>query len=68
MTGEEIAKVTVHLRKTFNNNRIVIDPPKKANAPIEVRVGDEVVGTIDRDEDEGEVAYYFTVVVLGEEI
>lgn len=68
MTGEEIAKVTNHLRRTFNNNRIMIDPPKKPNAPIEVRVGDEVVGTIDRDEDEGEVAYYFTMAILGEEI
>jgi hypothetical protein len=56
MTPNEIARVQEYLRTAFSNNRIAIDMPGKPDAPIEVRIVDEFVGVLHRDEDEGEVS------------
>ena len=68
MTRNEIARVQDYLRRTFANDRIAIDPPTKANAPVEVRVGDEFIGVLYRDEDEGEVSYSLNVSILEEDL
>ncbi len=68
MTPNEIARVQEYLRKTFSNNRIAIDPPGKPNAPIEVRIADEFIGVLHRDEDEGEVSYSLMISILEEDL
>ncbi|MEL0108085.1 MAG: DUF3126 family protein [Rhodospirillales bacterium] len=68
MTPNEIARVQEYLRKAFSNNRIVIDPPSKPNAPIEVRIADEFIGVLHRDEDEGEVSYTLMMSILDEDL
>lgn len=65
---EEIQKVTAHLRKTFNNDRIRIQPPAKPSAPIEVYIVDEFIGVLHRDEDEGEVSYDLNISILEEDL
>jgi hypothetical protein len=64
MTPDEIARVQAYLRKLFENERIVIDPPAKRGAPVEVRVGEEFIGVLHRDEEEGEVSYSLQVAIL----
>jgi len=64
MKPNEIARVQDYLRKTFDNNRLAVIPPRKPNAPIEVRIGDEFLGVVHRDEDEGEVSYALHIVIL----
>ncbi len=64
MRPDEIAKVQAFLRKTFSNNQIGIKMPSKPDRPVEVYLGDEFIGTIDRDEDEGEVSYTLSVSIL----
>ena len=64
----EIARVQEYLRKSLSNNRIVINPPAKPNAPIEVYIGEEFVGVLYRDEDEGEVSYSLTMSILEEDL
>jgi hypothetical protein len=68
MKPTEIAKVTNYLRKTFNNNKIDIATPTKRGAPVEMRVGDEFIGVLHRDEDEGEVSYALQIVILEEDL
>jgi len=68
ITLEEIQKVTAHLRKTFGNDRIRIQPPAKENAPIEVYILDEFIGVLHRDEDEGEVSYDLNISILEEDL
>lgn len=53
MTPNEIARVQDYLRRTFGNDRITIVPPPKRGAPIEMLIGDEFIGVVHRDEDEG---------------
>ncbi|MEX2451300.1 MAG: DUF3126 family protein [Rhodospirillales bacterium] len=68
MSPNEISRVQDYLRRTFSNNRIVVDPPSKPNAPIEVRIADEFIGVLHRDEDEGEVSYSLLISILEEDL
>ncbi|MGY8990499.1 MAG: DUF3126 family protein [Rhodospirillales bacterium] len=42
--------------------------PGKPDAPIEVRIVDEFIGVLHRDEDEGEVSYTLMVSILEEDL
>ncbi len=64
MKPNEIARVQDYLRKTFANDRIAIDVPARRGAPVEVRMGDEFIGVLHRDEDEGEVSYALHITIL----
>ncbi|MDX6751537.1 DUF3126 family protein [Geminicoccaceae bacterium 1502E] len=68
MTPNEIARVQDYLRRTFANDRIAIDPPAKPTAPVEVRIGDEFIGVLHRDEEEGEVSYALQIMILEEDL
>jgi hypothetical protein len=68
MTANEIARIQAYLRKTFANDRIAVDPPAKRGAPTEVRIGEEFIGTLHRDEDEGEVSYALHMTILEEDL
>lgn len=68
MTTNEIARIQDYLRRTFANDRIAIDPPAKRGAPIEVRIGDEFIGVLHRDEEEGEVSYALHITILEEDL
>lgn len=68
MTPNEIARVEDYLRRTFGNDRITVAPPKKRNAPIEVYIGDEFIGVLHRDDDEGEISYALQITILEEDL
>lgn len=68
MTPNEIARVQDYLRRTFANNHITIDPPTKQGRPIEVRVGDEFIGVLHRDDDEGEISWSLHMTILEEDL
>jgi len=64
----EIARVQEYLRKSLSNNRIVIHPPKKADATVEVYIAEDFVGVLYKDEDEGEVSYSFMMTILEDDL
>jgi len=64
----EIARVQEYLRKSLSNNRIVIHPPKKADATVEVYIAEEFAGVLYKDEDEGEVSYSFMMTILEDDL
>jgi hypothetical protein len=68
MTPNEIARVQHYLRNTFNNERIRILTPRKPNAPVEVYIGDEFIGVLHRDEEEGEISYALQITILEEDL
>ena len=68
MTRNEIARVQSYLRRIFANNGIEIDMPEKIGQPVEVRVGSEHIGVLHRDDDEGEVSYFFEMPILEEDL
>jgi hypothetical protein len=68
MNTSEIARVEAYLSATFGNDRIRIEPPKKRGAPIEVTIGEEFIGVLHRDEEEGEVSYSLLMTILEEDL
>lgn len=68
MNKNDIARVQAYLRKTFGNDRIVIDIPKKAGAPVEVKIGNDFIGVVHRDDDEGEISFSLVVSILEEDL
>ena len=68
MGQAEIAAVQAHLRRLFGSQRIALVAPGRRGGSVEVRVGEEFVGTVHRDEEEGEVSYAVQIVVLTEDL
>jgi hypothetical protein len=60
----EMAKVESYLRKTFSNlNLRVVGRPKKTDS-AEVYVGEEFVGVLFLDDEDGDRSYNFTMAIL----
>lgn len=68
MTQAELAAVQAHLRKLFGNPKIALVAPGRKNASIEMRIGEEFVGTVHRDAEDGDVSYSIQMVVLAEDL
>lgn len=68
MTANEIAKLQAYLRKLFGNEKIRISPPVKRGAPVEFFVGQEFVGVVHRDDEDGEISYALQISILEEDL
>jgi len=68
MTPIDIARVQAYLRKLFSNNLIRIVPPARKGLSVEFAVGDEVLGTVYKDVEDGEVSYSVTLTILDEDL
>lgn len=61
---EEIRKTQAYLRKTFACEDISLRSRPKATDSLEALIDGEFIGTVYRDEDDGEVSYTFTMSIL----
>jgi Protein of unknown function (DUF3126) len=68
MTPNEIARLQAYLRKAFGNDRIAVEPPAKKGQPVEVTMGGEFIGTLYRDEDDGDLSYAFNMTILADDL
>ena len=64
MQAQELARLQAYLRQVFDNNRITVTRRVRTDDSVEVAVGDEFIGVIYRDEDEGELSYAFQMAIL----
>jgi hypothetical protein len=68
MKPTDIARVQAYLRKTLGTDRITIEAPQQRGASVEVRAGREFLGTLHRDEDDGEVSFSLHITILEEDL
>ena len=68
MTPADIARVETYLRRLLGTARIEIPVPKRKGASVEVMVNKEFLGTLHRDEEDGEVSYSLHVTILEEDL
>jgi len=68
MQASDIARVEAYLRKTLNSDRIRIEQPKTRSGSVEVRAGDEFLGTLHRDDEDGEVSFSLHITILEEDL
>jgi hypothetical protein len=58
----EILRVEKYMREKFGNNTITLS--EQTDGSCEVNLGDEFIGVIFRDDEEGEVSYDFHMAIL----
>ena len=68
MTPLDIARVQAYLRKLFSNNLIRIVAPARKGLSVEFAIGDEVLGTVYKDVEDGEISYSVTLTILDEDL
>ena len=64
MTPQEMVRVQSYLRKVFGTKTLSVRARPKIKDSAEIYVGDEFVGTLTRDDEEGEVCYQFQMAIL----
>lgn len=68
MKATDMARVEAYLRSTLHTDQIHIDAPKNRGASVEVRAGSEFLGTLHRDEEDGEVSFSLHITILEEDL
>jgi hypothetical protein len=60
---DELKKVETYLRRVFSNQAIRVRALRKGDT-AEVFIGEEAIGVLHRDDDEGELSFHFTMTIL----
>jgi hypothetical protein len=60
----EIIKLQKFLQQKFNNKNIDVRPRAKLNDSVEVFLGDESIGLIHADDEDGDKSYIFNMSIL----
>ncbi len=63
MNTDEILRVQAYLRLKFQNESMTLKRGAKDDM-VEVFLEDEFIGTLFRDDEEGEVSYAFSMAIL----
>ena len=63
MNNDEILRVQAFMRLKFENEKMTLKRGAKDDM-VEVYLADEFIGTLFRDEDQGEVSYDFNMAIL----
>jgi len=64
MTKDELKKIETYMRKVFGNPRIAVKPRMKKSDSGEVYIGDEFIGLIFEDKEDGDTSYNFQMAIL----
>ncbi|MCF3935649.1 DUF3126 family protein [Acuticoccus sp. M5D2P5] len=64
MNKTEIAKLEAYMRRTFANDTLSVRARPRKDDSAEVYLGEEFIGVLYRDEDEGELSWNFTMAIL----
>jgi uncharacterized protein DUF3126 len=64
MTLSEIEQLQTYLRQRFNDPALKIKARPNKDDSAEVYIGDEFIGVLFRDEEDGEVSYDFNMAIL----
>ena len=68
MNTKEVMQLQAHLRTTFDNETIKIQKRKGQDDSVEVNLGEEFIGVIYKDIDEGETSYQFHMAIIEEDL
>lgn len=64
MNPEEIKKLDAYFKRVFQNAALSVRARPRKSDSCELYSGDEFLGIIYRDEDEGELSYNFSMAIL----
>lgn len=63
MKPDEITKLNAYFKRIFNEKMVVKARPRKDDS-AEVYLGDEFLGIVFRDDEDGDLSYNFSMAIL----
>lgn len=64
MKADEIKKLDAYFKRTFKNPLLQVKARPRKDDSCELYVGDEFLGIIFKDDEEGELSYNFSMAIL----
>ena len=64
MDVQEVRKLDTYLKRLFGNQRIRVVPRPKKDDSAEVYIGEEFIGVIFLDDEDGDKSYNFSMAIL----
>ena len=64
MTPQELAKLNAYFQKTFGDPSLQVKARPRKTDSAEVYKGEEFLGVLYRDDEEGEISYDFNMAIL----
>ena len=64
LSKPELDKLQAYLRTTFGNQKIILKARSNIKDSVEVYSGEDFLGTLGKDIDEGETSYNFNMAIL----
>ena len=64
MKPAELVRLQTYLRKIFGSKNLSVRPRPKISDSAEVYAGDEFIGVVSLDEEDGELTYQFNMAIL----
>ena len=64
MDRKEIQKLETYFRKRFNLPALEVKQRPQKDDSAEVYIGDEFIGVLYRDDEDGDLSYNFTMAIL----
>lgn len=64
MDPKERTKVETFLKGRFKAPNLTVKPKGRSKDSAEVHIGEEFIGTLSRDDEDGELSYHFTMTIL----
>ncbi|BCK76884.1 MAG: DUF3126 family protein [Acetobacter sp.] len=68
ISTSEISRLQTTLRRLLGAKGLSVNAPPRPGLSVELAVDGEVIGTIHRDDDEGEVSYAINIILLEEDL
>lgn len=68
MTRDEILKLETYLQKTFQLPSIQVRQRPQKDDSAEVYIGEEFIGVLFRDDEDGDVSYALNMAILEEDL
>ena len=64
MDVQEVRKLDAYLKRVFGNPKIRVVPRPKKDDSAEVYIGEEFIGVIFLDDEDGDKSYNFSMAIL----
>ena len=64
MDVTEVRKLDAYLKKVFGNQRVRVVPRPKKDDSAEVYIGDEFIGVLFEDKEDGDLSFNFQMAIL----
>lgn len=68
ISASEIPRLQTTLQRLLGSPKLTVNPPQRKGMTVEIAVNGEVIGTVYRDDEDGEVSYAVNITVLEEDL